>query len=125
MDENVAHPPGPQPPPHEGPIRRRSRGWWLLIPAALVFALTVYLLWPKIHGSSAPASGKGKNGKGGAGAVINVVGARARNGNIGIYDNGLGAVTPIYTVTLKSRVDGELMSVNYKEGDMVKKGDVL
>jgi multidrug efflux system membrane fusion protein len=34
-------------------------------------------------------------------------------------------VTPIYTVTVKSRVDGELMSVNYKEGDLVRQGDLL
>jgi multidrug efflux system membrane fusion protein len=54
-----------------------------------------------------------------------VVGTRARRGNIGVYFNGLGGVTPIYTVTLKSRVDGELMSVHFREGDTVRKGDLL
>ena len=46
-------------------------------------------------------------------------------GDIGVYFTGLGAVTPINTVTLKSRVDGQLMCVNYKEGDLVNKGDLL
>ncbi len=54
-----------------------------------------------------------------------VVAAKAVRGNIGVYFTGLGAVTPLYTVTVKSRVDGQLMKVNYKEGDMVHRGDVL
>ncbi len=54
-----------------------------------------------------------------------MVAARAKKGNIGVYYSGLGAVTPVYTVTLKSRVDGELMRVLFKEGQLVKKGDLL
>ncbi len=44
---------------------------------------------------------------------------------IGVYYDCLGAVTPIYTVTVKSRVDGELLAVHYKEGEIVHKGDLL
>ena len=51
--------------------------------------------------------------------------ATAFKGNIGVYVTGLGAVTPIYTVTVQSRVDGQLMQVLYKEGDMVHQGDKL
>ena len=54
-----------------------------------------------------------------------MVATRARRGNIGVYFTGLGAVTPLNTVTVRSRVDGELMTVNYHEGDMLHKGDVL
>lgn len=54
-----------------------------------------------------------------------MVAVRASKGNIGVYFTGLGAVTPIYTVTVKSRVDGELVNVYYKEGDFVHKGDLL
>ena len=50
---------------------------------------------------------------------------RASKGNIGVYFTGLGAVTPIYTVTVKSRVDGELVNVYYKEGDFVHKGRLI
>lgn len=51
--------------------------------------------------------------------------ATAVKGNIGVYVTGLGAVTPIYTVTVKTQINGQLMQVLYKEGDMVKKGDTL
>lgn len=54
-----------------------------------------------------------------------MVAAKARKGDIGVYFTGLGAVTPIYTVTVKSRVDGQLMGIHYGEGDLVHKDDVL
>ena len=46
-------------------------------------------------------------------------------GNIGVYINALGTVTPVYTVTLTSRVVGQLLEVHYKEGQMVHKGQLL
>jgi multidrug efflux system membrane fusion protein len=54
-----------------------------------------------------------------------VVGAKARKGNIPVYYVNLGGVLPIYTVTVRSRVDGQLMDVHYKEGDIVQKGSPL
>jgi len=92
-----------------------------------VVAVAAYFLWPKFkarQGTQAPApatTGKGKRG----GGTTPVVAARAKKGNIGVYDTALGAVTPIYTDLVKSRVDGELMKVLFKEGQMVKKGDLL
>ena len=53
-----------------------------------------------------------------------VTSANSRRGDIGVYINALGSVIPFSTVTVKSRVDGQLMSVNYREGQMVHEGDV-
>jgi len=49
----------------------------------------------------------------------------ARKGKIGIYVEALGAVTPLQTVTITSRVQGQIMEVEYREGQMVHKGDPL
>jgi multidrug efflux system membrane fusion protein len=88
--------------------------------------VAAYFLWPKIkayQSAPAPAATTGKGKKGGGTAMV--VAARAKKGNIGVYDTGLGAVTPIYTDLVRSRVDGELMKVHFTEGQIVKKGDLL
>lgn len=54
-----------------------------------------------------------------------VLAVRAVKGDIGVYYTGLGAVTPIYTVTVRSRVEGQLMKVYYQEGQYVHEGDPL
>jgi len=72
-----------------------------------------------------PKAGKNAGPEQAGETGIPVVAARARRGDIGVYFTGLGAVTPIYTVMLHSRVDGELLAVHYREGDMVKVNDLL
>lgn len=97
---------------------------WVLLIVALAVAGGSFYYWKKSARDTpqvAPVAGK----KGGAGLAIPVVAAKAAKGNIGVYLNGLGAVTPIYTVTVKSRVDGQLMKILYKEGDLVHEGDLL
>ena len=71
--------------------------------------------------AAVPGPGKGF-GKGGP---TPVVAAPARNGEIDVMINGLGTVTPLRTVTVRSRVDGELMKVLFQEGQLVKEGAVL
>lgn len=51
--------------------------------------------------------------------------AAARRGDVRVYVTALGSVLPLNTVTVRSRVDGELMAVHFKEGDLVQGGDLL
>jgi membrane fusion protein, multidrug efflux system len=117
-------PSNPAPPDKPKPHGRR----WLYVVAALVLAVGCYLLFEQLHSKSSAqkaGSATGKAGKKGAPAVTPVVAVQAQKGNIGVYVTGLGAITPLNTVTVKSRVDGQLMSVHFKEGDRVQQGDPL
>lgn len=105
---------------------RRSRArwlWWLML-ALLAFGVYAYT---RKRGGAGPTATAGQSAAGRArgGMVIPVVGVKARKGDIGVYLTGLGTVTPIYTVTVKSRVDGQLTKVSYREGDYVREGDPL
>jgi multidrug efflux system membrane fusion protein len=51
--------------------------------------------------------------------------ASAKQGDFNVYLNGLGSVDAFYTVSLKTRIDGQIMEVNFREGQDVKKGDTL
>jgi len=77
--------------------------------------------------TSAPKAAKGKAGRGGfdPNRPTPVSAEAARTGDVSIYLNGLGTATPLRTVTVRSRVEGELMRVAFKEGQFVKEGDLL
>jgi multidrug efflux system membrane fusion protein len=61
----------------------------------------------------------------GAVQAIPVAVATAQSRDMPVYLSGLGSVTAYYTDSVKSRVDGQLMEVNFKEGQQVRKGDLL
>lgn len=104
----------------EHAARRRPRRRWLWLTAGIVLAVVALYFLLRSHPSS-PASPPGA----GRGPVIPVTAATAHTGDIGVYYTGLGAVTPLYTVTVKSRVDGQLMKIRYKEGQTVRQGEPL
>ncbi|HEV2690501.1 MAG TPA: efflux RND transporter periplasmic adaptor subunit, partial [Bryobacteraceae bacterium] len=94
----------------------------------LLGAAGFYWWWhrtPPPPSGEAGAKGAGKGRGRGGGAAPPVVAVKARKGDIGVYYEGLGTVTPINTVAVKTRVDGELMQVLFKEGDMVRQGQTL
>ena len=57
--------------------------------------------------------------------IVPVVAVAARRDNMDLYLNGLGTVTAFNTVTVRSRVEGELVRVAFTEGQLVKTGDLL
>lgn len=81
--------------------------------------------YPRVtQATSKPDSKKG--GKGGdAARPVPVVAALARKGDIPVYLHGLGAVNAFNTVTVRTRVDGEIVKIWFTEGQMVKKDDPL
>ncbi|MCX5892682.1 MAG: MdtA/MuxA family multidrug efflux RND transporter periplasmic adaptor subunit [Deltaproteobacteria bacterium] len=98
------------------------RLWWIWLLAASLLGIVLYTQLSK-SGRTGAAPSK-------PGAALNqmsvaVTAVAAKKGDIGIYLTGLGSVTPIHTVTVKTRVDGELMKVYYKEGQTVKKGALI
>jgi len=103
------------PAPAQGARPGSRRRWlWVSLCVLLVVGLMAYFLWPKSTKAAPPPP-----------PPIPVVAATSHKGDIGVYYSGLGAVTPLATVTVKSRVDGQLMSVRYREGDTVHQGDLL
>jgi len=106
------------------PIPKKRWRIWLLVLTLL--AVGIYFLWAKNSDKKTATATSGAAGRGAGGSFITpVVAANTTKGDIGVYLAGLGAVTPIYTVAVKSRVDGQLMRVHYKEGDIVHQGDLL
>jgi multidrug efflux system membrane fusion protein len=63
--------------------------------------------------------------RGAAGGTVNLTATAAQKGNIGVYVDSIGTVTPVYTSSITSQVNGIVTAVHYTEGQMVKKGDSL
>jgi multidrug efflux system membrane fusion protein len=116
---------------HQSARERRSRRlWpWLLAGGAGAAIVAFVVLSGAItHGQSAdpraPGAGGGRGGRTGPPSVP-VTGALATRGDMPVYLNGLGTVTSLNTVTVRSRVDGQLVAVRFTEGQLVHKGDLL
>ena len=118
-------------PPGKIPSKPRKRGFIWFFFLVIVISVTAYAVWRASKPGLIPQNNQGKGGfgKGGrggfGGGALPVVVAKTRSGSVPIYLDGLGNVTAFYTVTVKSRVDGQLMKVNFQEGDLVKEGQVL
>ena len=109
-----------------------TRRWTYIVAALIVVAFAAFV-WYRLHTHSADDAG-GRPGATGAASAARRFGRTgpmpvsvgvATKQTFDIYVNGLGTVTPLETATVRSRVDGELIKVPFKEGDFVKEGDLL
>jgi multidrug efflux system membrane fusion protein len=112
----------------EGAARRgRRRGRFVVVFVGLA-CLLVAGAWIA-YGRQAKTQQQAKttgSGPGGQPArPVPVVVAPVRTGDLSVYLTALGSVTPLNTVTVKSRVDGQLMKTHFTEGQVVHAGDVL
>jgi multidrug efflux system membrane fusion protein len=101
-----------------GEARARARVWpWI---GLLLVAGLAYAWWRRAQDPSKPAAGAAP-----AARAVPVVASKAHVGDLPIYIDGLGTVTAFNTVTVRTRVDGELVKVAFTEGQPVKSGDLL
>lgn len=104
------------------PTRPRHKGvkviaWIVLL---LIFAVGFVLVLR--HHDDTTKSAKSPRGGGGA---VTVTTTAAQKGDIGVYLDSIGTVTPVYTASITSQVNGIVTAVHYKEGQLVSKGDAL
>jgi membrane fusion protein, multidrug efflux system len=113
------------------PSAHKSHWWqWLLGLVIIVGGLWLYRTHNSASDSAAAGPGTTAGGTKGAagnrGALsVPVVVATATKGDLPVFYNGLGSVTAYNTVTVRSRIDGQLQKVAFTEGQLVKAGDVL
>jgi multidrug efflux system membrane fusion protein len=105
------------------PPAGRHRRWpWVLGLAVMVLAASLF--WIRTVAAQSTKS-RAAAGREAAARTVPVTGAVARVADLGIYLPAPGTVTPVKTVTVHTRVDGQLIKVAYKEGQLVREGDLL
>jgi multidrug efflux system membrane fusion protein len=109
--------------PQKSPSTKKRHRWiWFLV-LILLLAGGIFFLRERAKSAAETTSAGGRGGLGSANTMVST--ARATSGDIGIYVNALGVVTPLNTVSVVSRVQGQIVKINYQEGQMVHAGDPL
>jgi membrane fusion protein, multidrug efflux system len=97
---------------------------WTIAVVLIAAALAGYFGWHYFYGSETAVSDVANRG-GQKLAAIPVTVAMAQKADFPVYLNGLGTVQPYDTVTVRSRVDGQITKIAFRQGQMVKEGDIL
>jgi membrane fusion protein, multidrug efflux system len=105
----------PAPPPPPGQPARKEHHWgtWILVLLVIVLGIGAFLLF------------SGKKPKPPMPAPISITVTNVLKGDIAVAVSSLGSVQPVYTATISPRVDGQVITVNYTEGQMVASNDLL
>src|SRR5215471_9978718 len=112
----------------QGSPRPRARQWSTVIAVLVLLGVGLYIYQSRTVEGRTQTSPSGRaSGRGGRGnaTVVPVSVAAATTGDMGEYITALGTVTALRTVVVHTRVDGELIRVNFKEGQLVHEGDLL
>src|SRR5215475_10908199 len=105
------------------PTKPRSGGRVVFASLLVLLVVAGIVWWTRQQG--APEAGAGRGGGRFGGAPMSIVPETVGKGDIGINLNALGTVTSLATVTVRTQISGYLIKVVFKEGDEVKKGDLL
>jgi multidrug efflux system membrane fusion protein len=100
--------------------RLRRRRWLWVAAIAVLLIVGCLWLWHR-HEAAAAAAAAAKR----AAVGVTITTATATKGDIGIYLQAIGTVTPVYTTSITSQVNGVVIAVRFKEGQQVNKGDAL
>lgn len=107
----------------EKPIATRKRRWWIWLLLLLIAGMAVWYFRGQAAKNS-QRSATAKSGRTGNQAMPVAI-ATAQKTNLPVYFTGLGTATAYYTVTVHTRVDGQIMMVYFREGQFVHKGEAL
>src|SRR5262245_13411674 len=113
---------------HENDLPTRPRAatwrrrWWMGLLAVCLLASGVYVFVIKAGAVPSRAAAPGPNP---VAPAVPAVATPVRVRDVGVYLTGLGSVTPLHTVTLRTQVNGQLLSVRFQEGQLVRQGDLL
>ena len=111
-------------PPTTDPVKPQHKGVRAVVWIALIvfFAAGFYLVLRQHETTQkAPAGAR----RGAAGGTVAVTTVTAKKGNIGVYLDAIGTVTPVYTSSITSQVNGIVTAVHFTEGQLVRKGASL
>ncbi|PYU20028.1 MAG: multidrug transporter subunit MdtA [Acidobacteria bacterium] len=113
--------------PNNKPGKKRSSARPIGILLVIAVLAGGFFVWRSTHKpQTTAAAGRGRGDRNGdANGRVPVAVTAAQRRDLPVYLDGLGSVEAFNTVTLKSRVDGQMMEVRFKEGQEVQKGDLL
>jgi len=97
----------------------RNRGFWIAALCVLAVVLYVWISGVRARAAAAKAAAAAAH------QTIPVAATAAKKGDLNLYVTAIGTVTAFNTVTIKTRVDGQIVQIPFREGQMVHAGDLL